>query len=86
MCINMANEQLQHFFNEDIFLTEQDECEREGIVLDRVSFTNNKPVLDVFLEVYWRGKRPIKVLSDKVCKLFILEIEVPAKDKTFLLS
>ena len=51
MCINLANEQLQNFFNEHIFLQEQEECEREGISLDKINFTNNKPVVDVFLEV-----------------------------------
>ena len=51
MCINLANEQLQNFFNEHIFLQEQEECEKEGISLDKINFTNNKPVVDVFLEV-----------------------------------
>ncbi|XP_041482484.1 unconventional myosin-XVI-like isoform X4 [Lytechinus variegatus] len=50
LCINLANEQLQHYFNEHIFQNEQEECEREGIQLNRVNFTSNQPVLDVFLE------------------------------------
>ncbi|XP_038051268.1 unconventional myosin-XVI-like [Patiria miniata] len=49
-CINLANEQLQNFFNEHIFMKEQDDCEREGIKLERINFTNNKPCLDLFLE------------------------------------
>ncbi len=51
MCINLANEQLQNFFNEYIFLQEQFECESEGISLDKINFTNNRPVVDLFLEV-----------------------------------
>ncbi|XP_022093502.1 unconventional myosin-XVI-like isoform X2 [Acanthaster planci] len=50
VCINLANERLQNFFNEHIFLKEQDDCEQEGIKLDSISFTNNKPCLDLFLE------------------------------------
>ncbi|XP_030837975.1 unconventional myosin-XVI isoform X3 [Strongylocentrotus purpuratus] len=50
LCINLANEQLQHYFNEHIFQNEQEECEKEGIQLNKVNFTSNQPVLDVFLE------------------------------------
>ncbi|XP_033637376.1 unconventional myosin-XVI-like isoform X1 [Asterias rubens] len=50
ICINLANEQFQNFFNEHVFLKEQDDCEREGIALDKINFTNNKPCLDLFLE------------------------------------
>ncbi|XP_071509587.1 unconventional myosin-XVI-like [Diadema antillarum] len=50
LCINLANEQLQQYFNEHIFQNEQEECEQEGITLSRVNFTSNQPVLDVFLE------------------------------------
>ncbi|KAL5482212.1 hypothetical protein EMCRGX_G022508 [Ephydatia muelleri] len=58
LCINLANEQLQFFFNEHIFSLEQREYQIEGISLvGSVSFQDNKPLLDMFL-----GK-PIGLLS-----------------------
>jgi myosin heavy subunit len=49
MCINVANEQLQQYFNQHIFQWEQEECEKEGVVLGSISYTCNQPILDVFL-------------------------------------
>ena len=50
MCINVANEQLQNFFNDFIFKWEQDECASEGVAIDPVLFPSNLPVLELFLE------------------------------------
>ena len=50
MCINIANEQLQHFFNEYIFKWEQEECAREGIAIETISFQSNWPIVNLFLE------------------------------------
>eukprot|EP00794_Sanderia_malayensis_P009786 gene9786-10785_t len=47
-CINMANEQLQYFFNQHIFKWEQEEYHREGIDWSDVTFADNQPVLDFF--------------------------------------
>ena len=55
--INIANEQLQFFFNQHIFALEQAEYAREGINLDAVSFTNNQPMLDMLL------KKPVGILA-----------------------
>lgn len=49
MCINVANEQLQQYFNQRIFQWEQEECKKEGVSLDAISYTSNTPILDVFL-------------------------------------
>ena len=49
MCINIANEQLQHFFNEHIFKWEQDECAQEGVAIETIHFQSNWPVVDLFL-------------------------------------
>ena len=49
MCINIANEQLQHFFNEHIFKWELEECAREGIVTESICFHSNRPVVELFL-------------------------------------
>ncbi|XP_073496340.1 myosin-IIIb-like [Phyllobates terribilis] len=53
LCINLANEQLQNFFNHHIFLMEQQHYREEGIMEDAVAFTNNQPVLDLFLARPW---------------------------------
>ncbi|XP_063810664.1 unconventional myosin-VIIa-like, partial [Pseudophryne corroboree] len=45
LCINLANEQLQHFFNHHIFLMEQKHYMEEGIEHDDVIFTNNQTIL-----------------------------------------
>ncbi|XP_061071712.1 myosin-IIIb isoform X2 [Conger conger] len=49
ICINLANEQLQYFFNHHIFLMEQKEYKEEGIEWDTINFKDNKPILDLFL-------------------------------------
>jgi len=50
MCINIANEQLQFFFNQHIFQWELDECSGEGVALPSITFTSNAPILDMFLD------------------------------------
>ncbi|XP_066273205.1 myosin-IIIb-like isoform X1 [Branchiostoma lanceolatum] len=57
LCINLANEQLQYFFNQHIFLLEQEEYQREGVSWSTITFTDNKPVLDLLLA------RPIGILA-----------------------
>uniref|UniRef100_A0A4W5PUH3 Myosin motor domain-containing protein n=1 Tax=Hucho hucho TaxID=62062 RepID=A0A4W5PUH3_9TELE len=57
LCINLANEQLQYFFNHHIFLMEQIEYKEEGIEWESISFKDNKPILDLFLT------KPIGILS-----------------------
>ncbi|XP_044131071.1 myosin-IIIb-like [Bufo gargarizans] len=53
LCINLANEQLQNFFNHHIFLMEQQHYQEEGITEDAVIFTNNQAILDLFLARPW---------------------------------
>eukprot|EP00054_Salpingoeca_dolichothecata_P019795 m.123420 g.123420 ORF g.123420 m.123420 type:complete len:1850 (+) comp23389_c0_seq2:1097-6646(+) len=57
LCINVANEQLQYYFNQHIFAYEQAEIAKEGINVDSIQFQDNKPLLDLFL------KRPLGVFS-----------------------
>ncbi|KAG9263027.1 myosin-IIIb-like isoform X1 [Astyanax mexicanus] len=57
LCINLANEQLQYFFNHHIFLMEQNEYKEEGIQWETITFKDNKPILDLFLT------KPIGILS-----------------------
>ncbi|TFJ98184.1 butyrophilin-like protein 2 [Platysternon megacephalum] len=45
LCINLANEQLQHFFNYHIFQLEQAAYQEEGLPWEAITFNNNKPIL-----------------------------------------
>lgn len=51
LCINVANEQLQFYFNEYIFVWEFEEYAAEGIKATTFQFTNNKQILDLCLQV-----------------------------------
>ncbi|KAI6649456.1 Unconventional myosin-XVI [Oopsacas minuta] len=50
MCINLANEQLQYYFNEHVFEYEKNECQKEGVSTAAIKYTSNRPILDLFLE------------------------------------
>ena len=51
MCINIANEQLQHYFNEHVFHWELEECKRENIDCESITYTSNFHIVQLFLEV-----------------------------------
>lgn len=57
LCINVANEQIQFYFNQHIFTWEQQEYLIEGVPVDLVEFSDNRPVLDMLLS------RPMGLLS-----------------------
>ncbi|XP_062698478.1 myosin-IIIb-like isoform X2 [Aedes albopictus] len=57
LCINIANEQIQYYFNQHIFTWEQQEYMAEGIPVDLVEFADNRPVLDMLLS------RPLGLLA-----------------------
>lgn len=57
LCINIANEQLQFYFNQHIFAWEQEEYEREGIFGHVVTYTDNRPLLELLLN------RPVGLLA-----------------------
>eukprot|EP00043_Microstomoeca_roanoka_P018744 m.203791 g.203791 ORF g.203791 m.203791 type:complete len:1711 (+) comp16879_c5_seq2:337-5469(+) len=48
-CINLANEQLQHFFNQHVFELELVEYTKEGIDTINISYVDNTPLLDLHL-------------------------------------
>ncbi len=55
LCINMANEQLQFFFVEHVFLLEMEEYKKEGVAeSSTIDCTVNKPLLvtSTFLLIY----------------------------------
>ena len=45
MCINVANEQLQYFFIEHVFLMAEEEYKKEGVGSLGIEFNDNKPLL-----------------------------------------
>ncbi|KAL5006119.1 hypothetical protein ScPMuIL_017277 [Solemya velum] len=49
LCINIANEQIQFYFNQHIFAWEMQEYRTEGLECVDISFVDNRPVLDMFL-------------------------------------
>ncbi|XP_074823635.1 myosin-IIIb [Natator depressus] len=57
LCINIANEQIQFYFNQHIFALEQMEYQNEGIDATIVEYEDNRPLLDMFLQ------KPMGVLS-----------------------
>ena len=57
LLINIANEQIQFYFNQHIFRWEQQEYLNEGIPVAMVSFNDNRPLLDLLLN------RPMGLLS-----------------------
>uniref|UniRef100_A0A8C3C1S3 non-specific serine/threonine protein kinase n=1 Tax=Cairina moschata TaxID=8855 RepID=A0A8C3C1S3_CAIMO len=57
LCINIANEQIQFYFNQHIFALEQMEYQSEGIDAAAVEYEDNRPLLDMFLQ------KPMGLLS-----------------------
>uniref|UniRef100_A0A8C5RAM1 non-specific serine/threonine protein kinase n=1 Tax=Leptobrachium leishanense TaxID=445787 RepID=A0A8C5RAM1_9ANUR len=57
LCINIANEQIQFYFNQHIFALEQMEYQSEGIDATLVQYEDNRPLLDTFLQ------KPMGLLS-----------------------
>ncbi|KAM6364146.1 myosin-IIIb-like isoform 2-T2 [Pluvialis apricaria] len=57
LCINLANEQLQHFFNRHIFELEQAAYKEEELPWETITFNNNEPILKLLLA------KPLGLLS-----------------------
>ncbi|XP_033727991.1 LOW QUALITY PROTEIN: myosin-IIIb-like [Pecten maximus] len=49
LCINIANEQIQYYFNQHIFAWEMQEYTNEGLEVLDITFVDNRPLLDMFL-------------------------------------
>ncbi|NXK40090.1 MYOI protein, partial [Piprites chloris] len=74
LCINLANEQLQHFFNHHIFQMEQAAYKEEGLPWEAITFNSNEPILNLLLA------KPLGLLS-----LLDEQSAFPqATDKTFV--
>ena len=61
LCINAANEQLQFYFNQHIFQWELDEYKKEGVKGKDIKFIDNRPNIDLLLEVCF-GFRHISII------------------------
>ncbi|CAG05467.1 unnamed protein product [Tetraodon nigroviridis] len=57
LCINIANEQIQFYFNQHIFAWEQDEYLNEDVDARLIEYEDNRPLLDLFLQ------KPMGMLS-----------------------
>ncbi|KFW11749.1 Myosin-IIIb, partial [Eurypyga helias] len=74
LCINLANEQLQHFFNHHIFQMEQAAYKEEELPWETITFNNTEPILNMLLA------KPVGLLS-----LLDEQSAFPqATDKTFV--
>lgn len=64
LCINYANEHLQHYFNQHVFKYEQEEYKREGIPWTDIGFSDNTGCLQLI-----EGKvNGLLCLLDDQCK------------------
>ncbi|OCT75584.1 myosin-IIIa isoform X2 [Xenopus laevis] len=57
LCINIANEQIQFYFNQHIFAWEQNEYLNEDVDVRLIEYEDNRPILDMFLQ------KPMGLLS-----------------------
>nr|XP_045726075.2 myosin-IIIa-like [Mirounga angustirostris] len=57
LCINIANEQIQYYFNQHVFTWEQNEYLNEGVNARVIEYEDNLPLLDMFLQ------KPMGLLS-----------------------
>ncbi|KAM9672387.1 LOW QUALITY PROTEIN: myosin-IIIa [Trichechus inunguis] len=57
LCINIANEQIQYYFNQHVFAWEQNEYLHEDIDARVIEYEDNQPLLDMFLQ------KPMGLLS-----------------------
>ncbi|KAM8967152.1 myosin-IIIa [Pelodytes ibericus] len=74
LCINIANEQIQFYFNQHIFAWEQNEYINEDVDARVIEYEDNRPLLDMFLQ------KPMGLLS-----LLDEEIRFPkATDQTLV--
>ncbi|KAI0242734.1 Myosin-IIIa [Lamellibrachia satsuma] len=75
LCINVANEKLQHFFNTFIFTAEQAIYEEECIDWSHIEFCNNEDILRLFLGEEGVGQTKKMIFTRKLDLFAILDDE-----------
>ena len=58
LCINVANEQLQLHFTQNVFALEQFECKEEELNFDKFEYTDNKEVSSLIVSSRFPGHPP----------------------------
>jgi myosin heavy subunit len=48
LCINYANEKLQHYFNDHVINMELEEYKNEGINIEKINYEDNKEIIEFF--------------------------------------
>ena len=48
LCINYANEKLQHYFNDHVINMELEEYKKEGINIEKINYEDNKEIIEYF--------------------------------------
>ncbi|NXW09063.1 MYO3B protein, partial [Fregetta grallaria] len=66
LCINLANEQLQHFFNHHIFQLEQAAYKEEELPWETITFNNNEPILVSIAALHLIMKSAFLQATDKM--------------------
>eukprot|EP01006_Ploeotia_vitrea_P036080 TRINITY_DN65964_c1_g1_i1.p1 TRINITY_DN65964_c1_g1~~TRINITY_DN65964_c1_g1_i1.p1 ORF type:complete len:1207 (+),score=234.46 TRINITY_DN65964_c1_g1_i1:31-3621(+) len=64
LCINLANETLQHHYNTYIFNKDMDECRAEGVDVTMIEFPDNTPCVKLITD-----KMGVIALLDEQCAL-----------------
>eukprot|EP00062_Callorhinchus_milii_P015760 gi/632966460/ref/XP_007899427.1/ PREDICTED: myosin-IIIa [Callorhinchus milii] len=86
LCINIANEQIQFYFNQHIFAWEQNEYLNEDVDARLVEYEDNRPLLDMFLQ---KPMGLLSLLDEEICfpqatdQTLVEKFEVNLKSKYF---
>ena len=68
LCINVANEHLQYYFNEHIFLQEEQDYRTEGVSCEKILFQNNEDLIELFMGV---RKTRLDVYREEIKSIFL---------------
>ena len=81
MCINLANERLQQYYQGQVFERERQECLSEGVQPVDVVFPSSQRVIDLFMEVRGRANKLASFSVGLFSLLVYREVCVRCPDK-----